>query len=28
MFTVTKEQILPSTVTGSWPRPRWLDVSM
>jgi 5-methyltetrahydropteroyltriglutamate--homocysteine methyltransferase len=28
MFTVTKDRILPSTVTGSWPRPRWLDVSM
>lgn len=28
MFTVTKDLILPSTVTGSWPRPRWFDVSM
>ena len=27
-FTVTKDLILPSTVTGSWPRPRWFDVSM
>ncbi len=28
MLTVTKDQILPCTVTGSWPRPRWFDVSM
>ncbi len=28
MFTITKNQVLPCTVTGSWPRPRWLDVSM
>jgi 5-methyltetrahydropteroyltriglutamate--homocysteine methyltransferase len=27
-FTVTKDLILPSTVTGSWPRPRWFDMSM
>ena len=27
-FTVTKDLILPSTVTGSWPRPRWFDTSM
>src|SRR6266511_2337116 len=27
-FTVTNDVILPSTVTGSWPRPRWFDVSM
>ena len=27
-LTVTKNLILPSTVTGSWPRPRWFDVSM
>lgn len=27
MFTVTNGRILPSTVTGSWPRPRWMDVS-
>jgi 5-methyltetrahydropteroyltriglutamate--homocysteine methyltransferase len=27
-LTVTKDLILPSTVTGSWPRPRWFDVSM
>ncbi len=25
MFTVTKDLILPTTVTGSWPRPRWFD---
>jgi 5-methyltetrahydropteroyltriglutamate--homocysteine methyltransferase len=28
MFTATADKILPSTVTGSWPRPRWFDVSM
>ena len=28
MFTATKDLMLPSTVTGSWPRPRWFDVSM
>lgn len=28
MLTVTKDQILPCTVTGSWPRPRWFDVNM
>lgn len=28
MYTVTKDVVLPSTVTGSWPRPRWFDVSM
>jgi 5-methyltetrahydropteroyltriglutamate--homocysteine methyltransferase len=27
MFTVTKDLMLPSAVTGSWPRPRWFDVS-
>jgi 5-methyltetrahydropteroyltriglutamate--homocysteine methyltransferase len=27
-FTATRDLILPSTVTGSWPRPRWFDVSM
>jgi len=27
-YTVTKDLILPSTVTGSWPRPRWFDLSM
>ena len=28
MFTVTTDLILPSCTTGSWPRPRWFDVSM
>jgi 5-methyltetrahydropteroyltriglutamate--homocysteine methyltransferase len=28
MLTITKDLILPATVTGSWPRPRWFDVSM
>src|SRR5438093_612351 len=28
MFTATASLMLPSTVTGSWPRPRWFDVSM
>lgn len=28
MFTVTADMFLPSTVTGSWPRPRWFDMSM
>ncbi|MCG3128414.1 MAG: 2-hydroxypropyl-CoM lyase [Phycisphaerae bacterium] len=28
MFTATADLILPCTVTGSWPRPRWFDVSM
>src|SRR2546423_1246570 len=28
MFTATANLILPSTVTGSFPRPRWFDVSM
>ncbi len=28
MFTTTKNTILPCTITGSWPRPRWMDVSM
>lgn len=27
MFTATAGTVLPSTVTGSWPRPRWFDVS-
>ncbi|PYR77157.1 MAG: hypothetical protein DMF86_10075, partial [Acidobacteria bacterium] len=27
-LTVTKDLILPATVTGSWPRPRWFDTSM
>ena len=28
MFTVTKDLLLPSTTTGSFPRPRWFDESM
>lgn len=28
MFTATADLMLPSTVTGSWPRPRWFDDSM
>lgn len=28
MYTITKDVILPCTITGSWPRPRWMDVSM
>ena len=28
MLTVTRDAILPCTVTGSWPRPKWFDVSM
>jgi 5-methyltetrahydropteroyltriglutamate--homocysteine methyltransferase len=28
MFTATADIILPSTVTGSFPRPRWFDTSM
>ena len=28
MYTATADLMLPSTVTGSWPRPRWFDVSM
>ena len=28
MFTVTANTILPCTITGSWPRPRWFDLSM
>ncbi|GMU24250.1 MAG: hypothetical protein AMXMBFR13_43250 [Phycisphaerae bacterium] len=28
MLTVTKDLVLPSTTTGSWPRPRWFDMSM
>jgi 5-methyltetrahydropteroyltriglutamate--homocysteine methyltransferase len=26
MFTVTKDVLLPTTVTGSWPRPRWFTL--
>ena len=25
MLTATKDLLLPATVTGSWPRPRWYD---
>jgi 5-methyltetrahydropteroyltriglutamate--homocysteine methyltransferase len=28
MFTVTANTILPCTITGSYPRPRWFDLSM
>jgi 5-methyltetrahydropteroyltriglutamate--homocysteine methyltransferase len=28
MLTVTRDLLLPCTVTGSWPRPRWFDVSL
>src|ERR1039457_3169270 len=28
MFTATAGLMLPCTVTGSFPRPRWFDVSM
>jgi 5-methyltetrahydropteroyltriglutamate--homocysteine methyltransferase len=28
MFTLTADLTLPATITGSWPRPRWFDVSM
>ena len=28
MLTATKDLILPSTTTGSFPRPRWFDVCM
>lgn len=28
MYTITKNTVLPCTITGSWPRPRWMDVSM
>ena len=26
-FTATKDLMLPATVTGSWPRPRWYTVN-
>ncbi len=26
-FTATKDLMLPATVTGSWPRPRWYNVN-
>jgi 5-methyltetrahydropteroyltriglutamate--homocysteine methyltransferase len=28
MFTATKDILLPTTVTGSWPRPRWYTARM
>ena len=28
MFTATKDLMLPATVTGSWPRPRWYTANM
>ncbi len=28
MFTATADQLLPTTTTGSWPRPRWYTVTM
>ena len=28
MFTTTQQLMLPTTVTGSWPRPRWFDKSL
>lgn len=28
MNTLTADQILPCTITGSWPRPRWMDESL
>src|ERR1700675_1771096 len=28
MFTATADLILPSTTTGSFPRPRWYDVGL
>jgi len=28
MFTATRDLILPTTVTGSWPRPRWYTARM
>jgi 5-methyltetrahydropteroyltriglutamate--homocysteine methyltransferase len=28
MFTATAERILPTTVTGSWPRPTWFDAGL
>jgi 5-methyltetrahydropteroyltriglutamate--homocysteine methyltransferase len=27
-FTATKDLVLPATVTGSWPRPSWFDMSL
>src|SRR5262252_4237679 len=28
MLTITRDLVLPCTITGSWPRPRWFDVSL
>ena len=28
MLTATRDQVLPTTVTGSWPRPSWLDTNL
>ena len=28
MFTATNDLMLPATVTGSWPRPRWYTANM
>jgi 5-methyltetrahydropteroyltriglutamate--homocysteine methyltransferase len=28
VFTATKDVVLPTTVTGSWPRPRWFDARL
>jgi len=28
MLTITADTLLPCTITGSWPRPRWFDLSM
>src|SRR5919204_2654346 len=28
MFTATNDVLLPTTVTGSWPRPRWYTARM
>jgi 5-methyltetrahydropteroyltriglutamate--homocysteine methyltransferase len=28
MFTITANTVLPCTITGSWPRPRWFDSSL
>ncbi len=28
MLTITRDKVLPCTITGSWPRPRWYDASL
>ena len=28
MFTATADRVLPTTVTGSWPRPTWFDAGL